>query len=456
MIWETIKARAKTNGDKLALVCHDKQYTYKELVESIEKLIAILSTAMSPGDKVLFASDKEYHYVRMVLACDALGITFMPTFPNLPDKVIEGIKSASKPDHVILSEEDATNLKPHNKGLVYTRSINDLFTVIFTSGTTGEPKAVAHNRLACVTACVQSMEILEMKENDVVLAQLPPSTIAGLYLFPLPGLMKGSTVVMEMFNPRKFIELLKNWKPTIGLIVPAMMIALSKTRGWSEHDMSHWKTLCVGSTVIPEEMLNTLFDMGVPQIRNFYGCTETHVPPFTNLIKPNDEHPLQLHITKNYEYKLDRFNVLWLRGIPLMKGYINYDAPIDSEGYWCTGDVFERKHNLLFYKSRQNDLIKVNSFNVSPVGIENALLVHPNIDEVCVTYRDRDLGEKEIVAVCVSDSEINSIDLLNFIKDKLFQYELPKEIIVTKESLPRNKMGKVQRQLVREKFVETE
>jgi len=129
---------------------------------------------------------------------------------------------------------------------------------------------------------------------------------------------------------------------------------------------------------------------------------------------------------------------------------------MDSEGYWCTGDVFERKHNLLFYKSRQNDLIKVNSFNVSPVGIENALLVHPNIDEVCVTYRDRDLGEKEIVAVCVSDSEINSIDLLNFIKDKLFQYELPKEIIVTKESLPRNKMGKVQRQLVREKFVETE
>ena len=48
MIWETIKARAKTNGDKLASVCHDKQYTYKELVESIEKLIAILSTVMSP------------------------------------------------------------------------------------------------------------------------------------------------------------------------------------------------------------------------------------------------------------------------------------------------------------------------------------------------------------------------------------------------------------------------
>ena len=51
MIWETIKARAKTNGDKPGLVCHDKQYTYKELVESIEKLIAILSTAMSPAIK---------------------------------------------------------------------------------------------------------------------------------------------------------------------------------------------------------------------------------------------------------------------------------------------------------------------------------------------------------------------------------------------------------------------
>ena len=456
MIWETIKARAKTNGDKLALVCHDKQYTYKELVESIEKLIAILSTAMSPGDKVLFASDKEYHYVRMVLACDALGITFMPTFPNLPDKVIENIKSASKPDHIILNEDDATNLKPHNKGLVYTRSINDLFTVIFTSGTTGEPKAVAHTRLACVTACVQSMETLDIKENDVVLAQLPPSTIAGLYLFPLPGLMKGSTVVMEMFNPRKFIELQKEWKPTVGIIVPAMIIALSKTRGWKEYDMSHWKSLSVGSTVIPEEMLKDLFNKGAPRIIHLYGCTETHVPVMSRIIKPNDEHPLNLEIHKNYEYKLDRYNVLWVRGIPLMKGYLNYDMQSDDEGYWCTGDVFERRHNLLFYKSRHNDLIKVNSYNVAPMAVENALLVHPNIDEVCVTYKERDLGEKEIVAVCVSDSEINSIDLLNFIKDKLFQYELPKEIIVTKEPLPRNKMGKVQRQLVREKFVETE
>ena len=98
MIWETIKIRAKTHGDKTAIICHDKSYTYKELVDSVEKLSAILSTAMLPGDKVLFASDKEYHYVRMVLACDSLGITFMPTFPNLPDKVIEQIKSASNPD----------------------------------------------------------------------------------------------------------------------------------------------------------------------------------------------------------------------------------------------------------------------------------------------------------------------------------------------------------------------
>ena len=118
MIWETIKIRAKTHGDKTAIICRDKSYTYKELVDSVEKLSAILSTAMLPGDKVLFASEKEYHYVRMVLACDSLGITFMPTFPNLPDKVIEQIKSASNPNHVILNEDDALKLEPHKKGLV--------------------------------------------------------------------------------------------------------------------------------------------------------------------------------------------------------------------------------------------------------------------------------------------------------------------------------------------------
>ena len=302
----------------------------------------------------------------MVLACDSLGITFMPTFPNLPDKVIEQIKSASNPNHVILNEDDALKLEPHKKGLVYTKHLNDLYTVIFTSGTTGEPKAVGHSRLGCTQACIQNMQIYEMTSDDVVLAQLPPSTIAGLYLYPLPGLMKGCTVIMEQFNPRRFIELNQKFKPTVGIIVPAMMIALSKLKA----------------------------------------------------------HPLQLEITDKYQYKLDRYGVLWLKGDSVMKGYLNMDAEFDSEGYWCTGDVFERRHNLLFFKSRKTDLIKVNSFNVSPVSIENALIIHPEVNEVCVTYRDRDLGEKEIVAIVSSENQINNTELFAFIKDKLINYEL--------------------------------
>ena len=101
-------------------------------------------------------------------------------------------------------------------------------------------------------------------------------------------------------------------------------------------------------------------------------------------------------------------------------------------------------------------VVKVNSFNISPVSIENAFIPHPDVNEVCVTYRDRDLGEKEIVAIVSSDTEINTMELLKFAKDKLFQYEIPKEIIVTNDPLPRNRMGKVQRHVVREKFVETE
>jgi acyl-coenzyme A synthetase/AMP-(fatty) acid ligase len=82
------------------------------------------------------------------------------------------------------------------------------------------------------------------------------------------------------------------------------------------------------------------------------------------------------------------------------------------------------------------------------------LLPHEEVNEVCVTYRDRGLGEKEIVAVVSADSEINSLELMDFVKDKLFQYELPKEIVITKDPLPRNPMGKVQRHVVKEQFVE--
>lgn len=454
MIYQTFKQTAKRFPNKDALICGDKTYTYSELASSVDNLIAVLSTAVMPNERILFASERWHNYVRMVLACDALGVTFMPTYYDLPKAVIADISEASKPDHIILNEDDASNLKPHNKGLVCVKGKEYVYTVLFTSGTTGAPKAVAHSNKACYDACIQNIDIFSMNSNDVILAQLPLPTVAGLYLFPLPALMIGATVVLEAFNPRRYAELNLTYKPTVGIIVPAMIVAMNRIRSWHKLDMSHWRELSVGSTVIPEEMLNMLFDKGVPVIRDLYGCTETHVPPFTYLIEPDTQHKLQLECTPNYQYKLDRYGVMWIKGSPVMMDYLNDDAKFDEYGYWCTGDVFERKHNKLFYKSRQKDLIKVNSYNVSPVSVENAIMVFPGIEEVCVTFRSREmLGECEIVALVKSEKEINITELQLSIKDKLFPYEIPKEIIVVDEPLIRNRMGKIQREQNREKFV---
>ena len=137
----------------------------------------------------------------------------------------------------------------------------------------------------------------------------------------------------------------------------------------------------------------------------------------------------------------------------MMKGYINADSGFDADGYWDSGDVFERQHNKLFYKSRKKDLIKVNSFNISPVSVENAISLYPGILEVCVTFRSRDMGEKEIVALVRPEDSINTSELISFVKEKLFAYEIPKEIIIVEEPLVRNRMGKIQREANREKFV---
>lgn len=454
MIYQTFKHTAKEYPNKDALISGDKTYTYRELAKSVDTLVAVLSTAMMPGERVLFASDRWHNYVRMVLACDALGITFIPTYADLPETVIDGIIKTTNPTHVILNEHDAMNLKPHNKGLVCVKGIEYVYTTLLTSGTTGTPKAVSHTNIGCYDACMQNIAIFQMTSEDVILAQLPPPTIAGLYLFPLPGLMCGATVVMEAFNPRQYAELNTTYKPTVGIIVPAMIVAMNKIKSWQELDMSHWREISVGSTVIPEEMLNMLFDKGVPVIRDLYGCTETHVPPFTFLIKPDTEHKLQLECTPNYQYKLDRYGVMWIKGSPVMAKSKSTDTDFDEYGYWCTGDVFERKHNKLFYKSRKKDLIKVNSYNVSPVAIENAIMVYPGVEEVCVTFRSRNmLEEREIVALVGSNQKINISELKLFIKDKLFPYELPKEIIIVDEPLVRNRMGKIQREQNREKFV---
>ena len=136
-----------------------------------------------------------------------------------------------------------------------------------------------------------------------------------------------------------------------------------------------------------------------------------------------------------------------------MTGYLNADAEFDDYGYWRTGDVFERKHNKLFYKSRMSDLIKSNSYNVSPIAVENAIMVYPGILEVWGTVGSRDMGERVVVALVRSEVDINTSELISFIKEKLFTYEVPKEIIIIEEPLVRNRMGKIQREANREKFV---
>jgi fatty-acyl-CoA synthase len=457
MIYEAIKNQARVSGGKTAIVCRDKTYTYTELVESVDNLAAVLSTAVLPGESILFASEKEYHYIRMVLACDVLGITFVPTFANLPEDVLSDIIYASQPNHVILSEDDANFLRPHNQGLIYSKDASDTYTVLFTSGTNGTPSAVTHSTSACMLGCLNSISIHDLTDNDVILSQLPPSTIAGLYLYALPGLMVGATVIIEQFEARRYIELCNKWKPTIGTTVPAMILALQKVRKWKNYSMSHYRQLSIGSTVITDEIIDILFDKGVPLVRHLYGCTETHVPALTHLIQPDTKYKLQLSVSEFYEHKLDRFGVLWLKGPTVTKRYLNSDTDTDAEGYWCTGDVFERQHNELVFKTRMKDLIKINSFNVSPVAVENAILACDGVDEVCVTYSERGLGEKELVAVIRStDKRINKKYITEQIKTKLMHYELPKDIIVVTENLPRNEMGKIKRHIVKKTFCDKE
>lgn len=339
MIFEIIKDQAHTSGSKPAIICKDKQYTYTELIESVEKLAAVLSTAVRPGESILFASEKDYHYTRMLLACDILGITFIPTKPNLSIEEFDWVVTGSNPDHIIMSEEDALALTPHDKGLIYTNKPDAIYTIMFTNGSTLESKPVAHTSAGCVLVCLNSIILHSMNEKDVVLSQSP---INDLYLYTLPALMKGCTIVMEQFTP----DLCEKHKPTLGNITSEMISELSNLK-----DMSYWKELSIYSDIISEEIVDTLFSKGVSVVRNLYGHTETHMPSFTFLINPNTTHKLQLECNEQYEYRLDRYNKLWIKSPVLMVKYANMKPKFDKEGFWCTGDVFERKHNKLFYKS---------------------------------------------------------------------------------------------------------
>jgi fatty-acyl-CoA synthase len=152
---------------------------------------------------------------------------------------------------------------------------DDPVLLCYTSGTTGKPKGALLSHDALTWNAVNSTHMHDLCSEDIVLTVLPMFHVGGLNIQTLPALHAGATtIVHKRFEVDTFFDAIAQDGITLTLVVPTIMHALIRDPRWQTADLGRLRMICIGSTIVPEQLVRAVGERGVPLVQ-VYGSTET-------------------------------------------------------------------------------------------------------------------------------------------------------------------------------------
>lgn len=449
------------------VVNYNPLYVEKEL----ESQIADSETdIMVTVDLKMLASKMEHmlHNTRLkkVIVCpfaDALPFPKNILFPLVKAKDVAKIPANDR--YVWLKDIVNNSGKPES---VVIDAENDVAVLQYTGGTTGIPKGamLTHGNLYANTQQIMTWVGKVIDEGkDTMLGVLP-----FFHVFAMTVVMNGSVwsgmkiVLHPKFDLKDVLESIKKHKPGFFPAVPAIFNAIATSPLVSQYDFSCLKFCISGGAPLPGDV-QRLFEQktGCKAIAEGYGLTETSpgvtfnpavgkrktgsvgmpVPGTIVEIVSRDDGKTVLSAFEKGE--------VCIAGPQVMKGYYKKDAAaadIMKNGRLHTGDVgYLDDEGYLFLVDRIKDLILVRGYNVYPRIVEEAIYLHPSVEE-CIVAGVPDVERGETVWAWVkpvTGRALSEDDLLVFLKDKLNPIEMPRKIIVREKALPKTAVGKLSR-----------
>ena len=381
--------------------------------------------------------------------------------------------------------------KQKNHSLENPISADDIFTICWTSGTTGTPKGVPRSHNLWLPMAKAAAFVSDTKEGDTLLNPFPMINMASIGGFLFNWLLcKGKLVQHHPFDLNIFLTQVSNEKIKYTIAPPAIMnMLLNNPAILDQFDLSGLRSIGCGGAPLSGWMVESFQTQYNLTVQNIFGSNEgatllsarneiedPHIRakyfprfgvdgfewsnPVSKLVKTK-----LISLENNEEItESDQPGELLISGATVFDGY--WDSPeansevFDQEGFFRTGDLFEispEDTQKKYYKfcGRCKDLIIRGGMNISPEELDNLLSSHPKVLEVAVTgYDDEILGEKVgVVAVIPEDETISLEEIIDFLKDKkIAKYKMPEDLRVI-DILPKNPVGKVLRRELKDLFI---
>jgi fatty-acyl-CoA synthase len=336
---------------------------------------------------------------------------------------------------------------------------SDPVMIVYTSGTTGQPKGAVHTQNAVIWNAINATDYQGLTRDDHVLSALPMFHVGGLCIQTMPALHVGATVTMHArFDAGAWLREVARSRPSISLHVPTTMKAVIDHPDWATADLSSLRMLNTGSSTVPESLIQSFLDRGVP-VTQVYGSTETG--PVSIYLKAEDAWAhlgstgkpglhVDVRLVDGQGSDVPRGEVgeIWVRSPALMSGYwADPDNPGFRDGWFRSGDLARVDEDGYYHVAgRSKDMIISGGENIYPAEIENVLAACPAIAESAVVgMPDERWGEVAVAAVvALPGMSLDEDAVLALFQGRIARYKHPRRVVFF-EVLPKSAIGKVQK-----------
>ena len=458
------------------LVACDQTLTYGQLDKLSNKWAnRLIDSGVSPGDLVGLCTDRNSNLLIGLIAILKTGAGYVPLDPDFPkERLLYSIKESSL--DVVVSEDSFVDLHPGNKKVISVGelnkssddtnpfkkpSLNDLLYILFTSGSTGEPKGVEVTNKS-VSNLLQSMSIKPgVNINSKFLAVTTLSFDVSVCDLFLP-LINGATIYlatkeqsMDGFELNKLIDLY-NINTMQGTPSSFRLLLESGFKG-----KENFKVFCAGEA-FPKDLAQKLLPI-CAEVWNLYGPTEATVYTTLHKISARDSRILigkPLHNVETYVLDSHLMPVpigaqgqLYIAGECLAKGYRNRDdltsqvfvknPNFNNKLMYNSGDIVRfNSEGDIEYIGRGDGQVKLRGHRIELGEIEARLASHTVVDEAVVVLKEDDPGDKRLVAYVKSQKVIEEKVLRAYLKDSLPAYMIPSHFI-TVDNFEKTGSGKI-------------
>jgi len=467
---------------------------YDELAATSARIAnALVRLGCRPGDRVAVQTDKVWHTIALYLACLRAGLVYLPLntayrrselaffFADATPKVIVCrpemlgvIATLDRKAHVLTLDAaggellDRARDAPDRFDTVHSRP-DDLAAILYTSGTTGRSKGamLTHRNLA--SNAVALVEAWSFTSSDTLLHALPVFHVHGLFVATHCVLLSGARMLwVPRFDARDVVDLLPS--ATVMMGVPTYYTRLLAEPSFDRQRCGSVRLFVSGSAPLLPETFAAFEQRSGHAILERYGMTETGMitsNPLDGARVPGTVgRPLagiEVRIMDEATAcEPGRIGSVQVRGPNVFAGYWNLPDKTRDEftpdGWFRTGDVGEwlaEGHGAGYLRlvGRAKDLIITGGLNVYPKEIEERIDRLPGVMESAVIgVPDADFGEAVVAVVVARDGvAVAERHVIGALRAEIASFKVPKRVFVVTE-LPRNAMGKVQKNVLRETY----